>query len=79
MPQVTIGEIGRGRPAKLGADSAEIQNDDAAFGLVFFLFTLALARLRREGVDRKLQPGLIILTALLFFFATSNLVDDEGR
>ena len=54
--------------------SAQIDDHDAAVGLVRF------ARLRRAAsLERKLQPGLLGLVLTLFFFPLSNLLDDERR
>lgn len=60
--------------------SAEVQDDDPAFGIVLLVVLTLGLRSRTVGVYRQLDPWLIPLDApTLFFFSSPNLVDDEGR
>ena len=56
--------------------SAEIEDDDAAFGVFIF----ALLGNRALRLFRKLEPGLLeLVTPTFLLFPPPDLIDDERR
>jgi MYXO-CTERM domain-containing protein len=66
--------------AGLESYSAQVDDDDAALGIVLLVFVALGLRRRPVRIDRQLDAGSVTLdTATFLFFSSPNLVDDEGR
>jgi hypothetical protein len=60
--------------------SNELEDDDAAVGLVFFFVAVAARQRRRVAVERQLEVGLVLFASFaLLLLALPNLLDDERR